>query len=166
MSDLGVIKGRVIALNKDGDAKRLLLQVEVMEDDVRTVELVSQAGDDSSPAIGCRVNVIQLSESYQIGVGVTDDLLPVANPGERIFYSTDDPVTTRKAQIKLDASGNVILNQGSSNHSVQYEALNTQFQLLVTAINAALATKANGSGSAGALTLDISTAKENTILVP
>jgi hypothetical protein len=165
MSDLGVIKGRAIALNKDGDSKRLLLTVEVMEDDVRTVELVTQAGMDINPATGCRVNIVPLSESYQIGVGVSDDLLPECDPGEFEYYSTDDPATTKKARIKGDKNGNIIINQGA-NHATQWEALNTKLQALVTAINAALATKSNGSGSAGTLTLDLTSAEVTTVKVP
>jgi len=136
-----------------------------MEDDVRTVELFSQAGDDSNPAIGCRVNIIPISESYQIGVGVSDDLTPEVSAGEREIYSVDDPVTTKKARLKFDKNGNLILNSGS-NHAVQYEAMNTKLQALVTAINAVLATKANGSGSAGTLTLDLSTAEVLSVKLP
>ncbi|GAH42743.1 unnamed protein product, partial [marine sediment metagenome] len=39
-------------------------------------------------------------------------------------------------------------------------------QLLVTAINAAFATKLNGAGAAGGLALDISLAESPTVKVP
>ena len=166
MTELGTITGRKIGKNKDGDIQKIILQVEVFTDeDVRTVELFTQAGEDTNPGKGCRVNIIPLTDSYSIGVGISDDLAPECEPGEKEFYSTDDPVTAKKARLKFDKSGNLIMNQGA-NHAAQYEALNTKFQAFVSAINSALATKQNGSGSAGTLTLDLSSAKVTTVKVP
>ena len=155
---LGIITNRRIGKNRDGNQNRVILQVELMADDVQTVELFTQAGEDTNPANGCRVNVIPVSNSYKIGVGVSDGLTPECDPGEKEIYSTDDPVTAKLARIKLDKNGHIIFNQGTGS-SVRYFDINAALQLLVTAINGALATKLDGAGAPGAITLDITAAE-------
>lgn len=163
--DIGIIKGRTIGLNKTGDKQRVLLQVEVMGEDIRTVELMTQPGEDMNPANNCRVFILPLSDSYQIAIAGSDDLTPGLQPGEKEIYSTDNPVTTKKARLKFGTDEKLTVNQGLKN-SVNWDDLNTQLQLLVTAINAALATKLNGSGSAGTLVLNLITAKCDKVLLP
>ena len=155
---LGIITNRRIGKNRDGTQDRVILQVEISTDDVQTVELFTQAGEDTNPANGCRVNIIPVSNSYKIGVGVSDGLTPECDPGEKEFYSTDNPVTAKQARLKLNSAGEIVLNQGTDS-AVKFSDLDTALQLLVTAINGALATKLDGGGSAGALTLDISAAE-------
>ena len=163
---IGIIRGRSIGRSLDGDKDRVILQVELMPDDedIRLVELFTQSGDDTSPASGCRVNVVPITDNYDIAVGVSDGLTPEVDPGEREIYSTDDPVTAKQARIKLDKTGNIIFNQGTGT-SVEYLALDTALQLLVGAINTALSTKLDGAGAAGALTLDISAAEVPEVLL-
>jgi len=83
-------------------------------------------------------------------------------PGETLIFSCAADGSVLKSKIYLDTSGNIALN-GNTKRLVTYAELNTALQLLVTAINGALATKANGSGSAGTLTLDISAAQTTTV---
>jgi hypothetical protein len=169
---LGIITNRRIGKNRDGNQNRVILQVELMADDVQTVELFTQAGEDTNPANGCRVNVIPVSNSYKIGVGVSDGLTPEVDPGEKEIYSTDNPVTVKKARIKLNTDGDVIidadsgakaeikndgdiiLNSGTGS-ALKYTELDAALQLLVTAINFEL----QALGGAGALTLDITAAE-------
>lgn len=154
---IGVITGRKISRNRDGDKNVLILQVELIEgEDTRSIELFSSS--DFNPANGTRVYICDVTDSYQIAVATSDGLTPEVEPGEIEIYSTDNPVTAKQARIYLNTDGEIILNQGTKS-SVNYADLNTQLQLLVTAINAALATKLDGSGAAGALTLDLSTAE-------
>ncbi len=164
MVSLGRITGRTIGKNRDGDKNRVMLQVELEESDVRTVELFSQAGEDVNPANGCRVIVLSLPGT-KCAVAVSDDLAPEVSAGEKEIYSTDNPATAKQARTLWDSSGNVVHNQGVKS-AVSYADLNTALQLLVTAINAALATKLDGGGSAGALTLDISLAESPTVKIP
>jgi len=112
---IGVIRGRRVTVNKDGDKPRILAQVQMLEDDVRTVELIGGAGDDTNPGDGCRVVIGSITPSYKVGMAVTDDLTPEVSPGEREIYSTDSPVTQKKARIKLTSSGDVVINQGTEN---------------------------------------------------
>ena len=65
--------------------------------------------------------------------------------------------------IKLDAS-NILLN-GDSDNVVKYSELNTLLQSLITQVNAAFATKLNGSGSAGSVAVDFTPAKSTTVRV-
>jgi hypothetical protein len=162
---LGKITGRRIGTNRDGDASRVILQVELLEDDVKTVELFSQAGEDVNPADGCRAVVIDVASSYKVAIAVSDDLTPEVNAGEKEIYSTDNPATTKQARTLWDSAGNVVHNQGAES-VVTYAALDLALQTLVTAINGAFATKADAAGANPALTLDISLSESPTVKVP
>lgn len=160
---VGIVTGRRIGKNRDGDKNVLLLQVEIIEnEDVRTIEIFSSG--DFNPANGTRVYICNVSDSYQVAVATSDGLTPECEAGEREFYSTDNPATQKKARLKLNKDGEIVLNQGTKS-AVNFLDLNTQLQLLVTAINAALATKLDGSGAAGALTLDLSTAEVPEVML-
>lgn len=167
---IGKITGRTITEPINGDKKRIILQVEIMADEeVKTVELLSQAGEDTNPANGCRVNIIDITDSYQIGVGVSDDISPSCDPGEKEFYSTDDPVTTKKARLKLDKNSNVIINNGSD-FAVRFNELETAFNKLKSDFNAHVHSGVtSGSASTGTTTpttADISNAKCATVKIP
>jgi hypothetical protein len=105
VAGIGIIRGHSIAKNKDGDKNRILLQVEMLEDDIRTVELMPGSGQDYNPAIGSRVFVADAEESSQIGIETTDNFEPETDPGEKEIYSTDNPVTKKLARIKLKEDG-------------------------------------------------------------
>lgn len=162
--NLGIITGRRVGKNRDGDANRLLLQVRMLDEDVRTVELVSLSGEDLNPADGCRIYVVDAA-GVKIGVAVTDDLAPEVAAGERELYSTDSPATMKKARIKLGGDSVVTINQGVKN-AVTWEDLDTVLQVLVTAINGAFAAKLDGGGSNPGLTLDLSSAKCEEVKLP
>lgn len=130
MPDIGIITGRAIKINRDGDSQRLIMQVELITDeDVRSIELVTQAGEDTNPANGCRVCILDISDGFQVGVGVTDFLTPEVEPGEKEFYSTDNPVTSKLARIKLNKDSEIILNQGTD-FAVRYSKLEEAFNQL------------------------------------
>jgi hypothetical protein len=154
---IGVVTGRRVSKNRDGDKPVLILQVSLIDgEDTRSIEIFSSG--DFNPANGTRVYICDVSDSYQVAVATSDGLTPEVEAGEVEIYSTDNPVTAKQARIYLNKDGEIILNQGTKS-AVNFLDLNTQLQLLVTAINAALATKLDGGGSAGVLTLDITTAE-------
>lgn len=163
--NIGIVTGREVGKFKDGDKDRMLLQVKIFEDDTRQVELISQHGEDVNPGDACRVIIFDITETYQAAIAITDDLAPEVDAGEKEIYSTNSPVTTKLARIKLDKNGNVINNQGSKS-VVTYASLDAALQQLITDINTALSTKLDGGGSAGTLALDISGAESPTIKVP
>lgn len=121
---LGIIKGRQIIPNRDGETDKVMLQIEFLPDDVRIVELMTESGEDFNPAIGSRVFVVDETDSYKLAIASTDDLTPECDPGEKEFYSTDDPVTTKKAKIKLNSDSEVVLNDGTD-YAVKYNELKT-----------------------------------------
>ena len=123
---IGIIKGSTIAKNKDSDVKRVLLQVEFVEGDVKTIELMTQAGEELNPGVGSRVIIIEDSESYKVGIATSDDIEPTLNAGEKEIYSTDSPVTQKLAKIKLNASSEVVLNDGTY-YAVAFNELKTAF---------------------------------------
>jgi len=154
---IGIVTGRRISKNRDGDKDVLILQVSLIDgEDTRSIEIFSSA--DFNPANGTRVYICDVSDSYQVAVATSDGLTPEVEAGEIEIYSTDNPVTAKQARIYLNKDGEIILNQGTKS-AVNYVDLNAQLQSLVSAINAALATKLDGSGAAGSLSLDLSSAE-------
>jgi hypothetical protein len=113
MMELGIVKGSEIKKNKDSTTNRLLLQVEFIEEsgdirgDIRTVELIPQAGEDINPAKNSRVVVIEVAKGYQVAIATTDNLVPESGAGEKEIYSTDSPATEKRAKIKLSINGDI-----------------------------------------------------------
>lgn len=100
----------------------------------------------------------------------------VMENGDMITYDKDTgaaKLTINNAEVELTSNGlikitsnsgqNLELN-GNTKEFVTWAALNTALQGLVTAINALFATKLDGGGTAGTLTLDITGAKTATVL--
>ncbi len=104
--------------------------------------------------VGTGGRIIVASQNYKITVDVS--------AGETLIYSTDAAGENIKAQIKLDTDGNISIN-GEDKVFVTHTELNTALQTFVTALNTSLASKLDGSGTTGALTLDISSAATTTV---
>ena len=161
----GIITGREITTNRDGTNQRVMLQVQMSNpDDIQTVEYVSLPGQDENPINGSRVYIIEVANSYKIGIAVDDGVDPWGDPGEKRVYSTD-AAGAIQAFINLLKTGIIEIN-GNADFAVRFTALETQMQLMVTAINAAFATKLNGAGAAGGIVLDLSTAKVAEVKLP
>lgn len=165
MSQTGIITGFAVKKNRNGDHERLMLQVEMSSsEDPQTVEYVPLPGQDDTPIIGSKVYIIQVSDSYKIGIGVDDGIIPEGVAGRKRMYSLDADRNI-KALIRLMESGIIELN-GTGDFAVRFDALDTAFQTFVGAVNAVLSTKLDGSGTAGTLTLDISGAKVEKVTLP
>lgn len=163
MIRIGKVTGRSTGKNRDGTDNVLLLQVEISDpDDVQTVQLMNPAGENSNPPDGSQVLIIDIGSAFKVAVATDDGIEPFGSPGDKQIYSVDGGLI--KAFINLLTSGNIELN-GNNDFAVRFNALNTQLQTLVTAINAVLATKADASGTAGALSLDLSSAKVDEVLL-
>lgn len=173
---IGIIKGSEIKKNKDSDVKRVLLQVEFVEGDVKTIELMTQVGEDVNPGKNARVIVIEDSESYKLGIATSDDIEPTVDAGEKEIYSTDSPITTKKAKIKLDKNEQIILNDGTD-YAVAYNDLKTAFDQLKSDFDAHVhaagtlldSTAAPCTGSTAApvaSTADMSAAKVEKVRLP
>jgi len=164
MVRLGTVTGRELLQNRDGDRSVLMLQVQITDErDIQSVQLVTLSGDDSNPPDGSQVYIIDFGPAFKVAVAVDDLIEPSATPGEKKIYSTSGG--SIQAFINLLTSGIIELN-GNNDNAVRFNALDTQLQLFITALNAVLATKADGSGTAGSLALDISTAKVDEVELP
>ena len=110
---IGNVTGHEIGKNKDGEKNVLILQVQLSDaDDVQTVQMFSQAGEDTNPATGSQVIVIPINKSWKIGIASSDGIEPSTEPGEKEIYSTDSTAATKLAKHKLDKNGNHIFNDG------------------------------------------------------
>lgn len=162
MVEIGTVRGEEIKPNRDGVADVRLLQVEVANrSDIQTVQYMPMSGDDAPPQTGDIVVILRIGAAFLVAVAVHDTVVPSMPPGEKKIYSRDGAGDIA-AFMNLLADSNLELN-GSANTAVRFAALDTQLQTLVTAINAALATKTDGSGTAGTLSLDLSTAESPTV---
>lgn len=166
MTQIGTIKGQEIKKNRDGSIAVRLLQVQISnESDMQTVQYMGPAGEDSAPINNDLVQIFSIGPAFKFAVSVEDQGNPaIMDDGEKQLYSRDSNGAIA-ALINFMANGDLELN-GVADNAIRFAALDTQLQLLVTAINTALAGKLDGSGTAGALTLDISSAKIDDVLVP
>ena len=129
-------------------------------------EVYSPSGDDSPP-LPDDMGFFTQDESTGgvVNVGAIDQVnAPEAEPGEKRFYARDSAGNI-VAVVWLKADGTIELN-GTADNAVRFLALDTALQLLVAAVNAALATKLDGAGTAGAVALDISGAKVDEVELP
>ena len=91
--------------------------------------------------------------------------LPLARIGDNPSTGVESEVWSKSKTRTLTVKDNRIELGGTSGQVTEYTALNTALQTFVSAVNTALASKANGSGSAGTLVLNISAAKKDTVTV-
>ena len=162
---VGIVTGRRIGKNRDGDKNVLILQVELITgEDTRSIEIFSSA--DFNPANGTRVYICDVSDSYQVAVATSDGLTPEVEPGEVEIYSTDNPVTTKQARIYLNKDGEIILNQGTKS-AVSYGELLTGLQNELSTINQNFQTIASSLGiTLPTVTLNISSAEVKKVKLP
>lgn len=164
MVRFGIVTGREILKNRDGSHSVRMLQVRITDDrDIQSVQHVTLSGDDSGPPDDSQVIILDLGPAFKVAIAVDDLIEPSSTPGEKMIYSSEGGVI--KAFIKLLTSGIIELN-GNIDNAVRFAALDTQLQTLVGQINAILGTKADGSGTVGALILDLSPAKVDEVKLP
>ena len=90
MVDIGTVTGQEIRKNRDGGADVRLLQVQMVGNDVQTVQYMPMAGDDSPPQIGDKVAVVPIGPAFQVALGIQDSVVPSVAAGEKKFYSRDE----------------------------------------------------------------------------
>ena len=155
---IGTVTGREIKQNRDSVTEFIMLQVEFLPDDVQTVALYSQAGEDTSPPDGSQVIVLQIGEAFKIAIASDDGISPSMEPGEKKIYSSLD--SDIKAFINLLNSGIIELN-GNTDFVVRFNALNTALQTMLSSLNADIIS----AGGTGNTTLDISAAKADEVKI-
>lgn len=169
---MGVIyseKGEILSsfVGKNGNATddRWLFQTELTEkNDAQVVEKFQHSGFASRPPTGSKIVVQRISNAYVVSVAEYDEIVnDDLGEGETRVYSVDSGALS--AFINFLNTGVLELN-GNADFAVSYTDLNTALQLLITSINAVLGTKLDGSGTPGALTLDLTNAKVDTVKLP
>ena len=129
-----------------------------------TAQVYGQAGFISRPAPsvdGIRLRI----GSLDIIIGALNYKVPLPdNPGDSKFYSTDSD-GNEAATIKALDDGTIEIN-GNADNAVSYTDLDTALQGLVTAINANFATKLDGGGTPGTLTLSLTSARVDEVKLP
>lgn len=110
--------------SKTGKAR--LLQVQVGPA-LKTVQLVTPAGEDFSPPAGSVI--VLIGEGWKFGFPVRDDVPPDPNlnPGELLLRATDGS-GNKLARVKLKQNGKVYLGNATQN-------LRTQLDNILTALN-------------------------------
>lgn len=172
MADLGTVVGSEISTNRDSDENVTLLQCIISEEeDIQNVELYTRGGDDYRPPDDSTVIIVSIGKSWKVAIACEDGVEPAEKEkGERRIYSTDNggPV---KATIWLKKDGTIELN-GSDDFVVSFDDLQTaldDFESQVSDELDKIATAISGLGGSytpGALSLDISAAKVETVKVP
>lgn len=170
MVEIGIVTGREIVENKDGEQKSLMLQLELSEeDDIQTVELINLAGEDNNPANESTVVVIKISESYKVGIAANDGIESTVDPGERKIYSYLAGVIKSFAYFKkdgtLEINGNTDFAVAFDDLKVAFDQLKSQVTSNLTAISTAIGTL-GGTYTVIPLTASVDSAKVPTIKVP
>lgn len=107
----GKVTGREIKKNKDGLKKVILLQVEVTSsEDIQSVELMNQTGEDNNPPNDSRLTIIDIGQAFKIAIASDDNIDPITDPGEKRIYSTDEDNLIVKSSILMKNDGTIIAN--------------------------------------------------------
>jgi hypothetical protein len=126
---IGRITGSEIKKNKDGDNNVLLLQVEITDpDDIQTIELIRQSGEDYVPQNDSSVVIADLGPAYRVGIAVDDGVEPSVSSGERELYSYDEN-RSKQSWIRILTNSDVEIN-GNDDNAVRYSVLKAQFDQL------------------------------------
>lgn len=127
-------------------------------------EVYAPAGILSRPPRDARGVFLPLGGSRKYGVVIAGHNYKVTislADGETAIFSTTADGATLKAQVVLKADGTIEIN-GNAKRLIT-DDLAGLLSTFVTALNAVFATKLNGAGAAGTLTLDITSAKTTTV---
>lgn len=104
----GRVTGRQTEKNKDGvDTVRLLQVVVTDRDDVQTVQLVSQTGEESNPPDGSAVVLVPAGPALKLAVATFDRVAPDLAVGGKRIYSTAADGQTVMAEVRLDPDGTI-----------------------------------------------------------
>lgn len=104
----GRVTGRQTEKNKDGvDTVRLLQVVVTDRDDVQTVQLVSQTGEESNPPDGSAVVLVPAGPALKLAVAMLDRVAPDLAVGGKRIYSTAADGKTVMAEVRLDPDGTI-----------------------------------------------------------
>ena len=111
---IGTVVGSEIAVNRNGENDVRILSAEMSSaDDVQSVELISQNGEQTNPNDDSGVVILELGPSWKIAIATRDNVEPDSGlqRGEKIIYSLDSS-NQIKAKIYLRSDGSVYVGDG------------------------------------------------------
>lgn len=166
MAVIGEVTGSEVSVNKDGLNNVRLIQTEITDpDDIQTVQLVRQAGEDYNPPVGSKMLIVQAGKSWKLGIIFDDVIDPSMAEGERKIYSIAGGII--KAFINWLADGVIEIN-GNTDFAVAFNDLKAGFDQLVTDYNAH--THSAPGGATGTpqtpTTASVDAAKVNNVKLP
>ncbi len=163
MAKIAIITNARLTQTQGTPGKSLLVDIEHHGSD--NSELFQMPGFFSMPQDGVTGTVIDCGGGNNIIVSAHDyNFNEDIEKGETLIYSYDSAGVI-KGKILINEDGEIIINDGTKS-AVSYAELNTALQLMVTAFNTALASKLDGGGSTGAVTLDISLSEVTEVKLP
>lgn len=133
--------------------------------DNQNIENWQHAGFRSIAHVDNKQFITCFSDHYKLSIAERDATIHQDLEGGETKIFAHDSDGNVLSYIKTVIDNTIELN-GNADYAVSWTDLNTVLQTLVTNINAALASKGDGSGSAGTLTLDLSPAKVETVKLP
>jgi hypothetical protein len=171
MGVLRKIVGTMFKKKATAPGKSVVAQVSSSGEVTRTVELYHPPGIVSTPtpddiavevSTGRTGRAIIASKNYRI------EIEPAS--GELILFSTNENGSTEQAKIHLKndgaiqitSNGNIEIN-GNSKSLVTHAELDAALQMYVGLVNVLFASKIDGGGAAGTLSLNIASAATTTV---
>lgn len=107
MGLIGDILSSLIGKNRNASTNSILLQVIVTDPkDIQTIQMVSQAGEDTNPPPFSTAFLIPFGSSNLVCIGSDDGLTPDVEPGEKEFYGVasvveDGKLVSRTKLVRL-----------------------------------------------------------------
>jgi phage gp45-like len=150
----GRVTGRQTGTNKDGADSVRLLQVMITDrDDVQTVQLVSQAGEESNPPDGSAVVLLSAGSALKLAIATLDRVVPdLAVGGKRIYSTAADGVTVM-AEARLDPDGKITIHNDLASQTIHPDGTVEIINPLAS-INMAPDGAITASNGAASITLD------------
>lgn len=114
---------------KNGTGFALMLQVRFSDArDIRTVQYMPQAGEDTVPLKGSKVAVVDVG-GFLLAIASYDAIKSTRAPGEKEFYSSNG--TTKLARLSLKSNGKIYAGNVVSGKNLR-ASLDTLSTALVT----------------------------------
>lgn len=113
---LGIVTERRTGQNRGQGANVRLLQVMITDkNDVQTVQLIEQSGEESNPPNGTLITILPGALAQKLGVAANDGVTPVMGIGGKRIYSIDPATGQPIAEIRLEPDGTVnVFNAAAS----------------------------------------------------
>ena len=136
----GLVTGRTTGKNRNrGTDVRLMQTVITDQDDVQTVQLVEQSGEESNPLTGSMVVLIPGANAAKLGIAVEDGITPIMAVGGKRIYSIDPSTQQVAAEVKLDPDGTVTVSNSAASFTMNpdgtfvFSGVSTAFDHPITA---------------------------------